>query len=162
MTEAKTFKFTFARCETSMMKYVLLAQAAATLFMVGLIWMVQVVHYPLFDRVERADFPRFAADHQWLTTWVVAPPMLVELLTALYLLWHCPEAVPAWTAWLGGGLVVLLWLATILAQVPQHNILAQGFNEAAYRALVDSNWVRTIAWSLRGVLVLWMVGRVMR
>lgn len=144
------------------MKFLLLAQAAATLFMVGLIWMVQIVHYPLFDRVERADFPRFEADHQRLTTWVVAPPMLVELLTALYLLWQRPAEVPAWTAWLGCALVVLLWLATIFAQVPQHNILAQGFDETAYRSLVGSNWLRTVAWSLRGVLVLWMVGRVMR
>lgn len=144
------------------MKYLLLAQAAATLFMVGLIWMVQVVHYPLFDRVERADFPRFEADHQRLTTWVVAPPMLVELLTALYLLWQRPEEVPAWSAWLGGGLVALLWLATIFGQVPQHNILARGFDEAAYRWLVESNWVRTVAWSARGVLVLWMLGRVMK
>jgi len=143
------------------MKLLLLAQAAATLFMVGLIWMVQVVHYPLFDRVERADFSRFEADHQRLTTWVVAPPMLIELLTALYLLWQRPAEVPAWTAWLGGGLVALIWLATIFGQVPQHNILAQGFNEAAYRALVGSNWLRTVAWSARGVLVLWMVGRVM-
>lgn len=143
------------------MKYLLLAQAAATLFMVGLIWFVQIVHYPLFDRVDRADFARFEADHQRLTTWVVAPPMLVELLTALCLLWLRPEEVPGWSAWLGAGLVVLIWLSTIFGQVPQHNILAHGFDEAAYRALVATNWLRTIAWSLRGVLVLDMIGRAM-
>ncbi|MBL8795371.1 MAG: hypothetical protein JNM56_15815 [Planctomycetia bacterium] len=144
------------------MKLLLLAQAAATLFMVGLIWMVQVVHYPLFDRVERNDFARFEADHQRLTTWVVAPPMLVELLTAVWLLGQRPHEVPAWSAWLGVVLVAVIWLSTIFAQVPQHNVLAHGFDEAAYRILVGTNWLRTVAWSVRGVLVLGMLGRVMR
>lgn len=30
---------------------ILLANVVSTLFMVGLIWMVQIVHYPLFDDV---------------------------------------------------------------------------------------------------------------
>jgi hypothetical protein len=32
-------------------KYVLLANLSATLFMVSVIWFVQMVHYPLFARV---------------------------------------------------------------------------------------------------------------
>jgi hypothetical protein len=36
-----------------MVKLVLLANLAATFFMVGLIWFVQIVHYPLFGQVGR-------------------------------------------------------------------------------------------------------------
>ena len=57
------------------MKAVLLAHFAATLFMTGVIWFVQVVHYPLFDRVQGDRFSVYAASHGRLTTWVVAPPM---------------------------------------------------------------------------------------
>ena len=37
----------------SPVKYVLLVHLAATLVMVGVIWFVQIVHYPLFSRSKR-------------------------------------------------------------------------------------------------------------
>jgi hypothetical protein len=59
------------------MKYVLLAHLAATLFMIGVIWFVQVVHYPLFSRVGPEKFSLYSEAHSRLTTYVVGPPMLV-------------------------------------------------------------------------------------
>jgi hypothetical protein len=35
------------------MKLILLTQVFATLFVVGLIWFVQIVHYPLYAHVDR-------------------------------------------------------------------------------------------------------------
>ena len=52
-----------ARCPMPMNKLVFLGCLASTLFMTGLIWFVQVVHYPLFDRVESGAFRRYHADH---------------------------------------------------------------------------------------------------
>ena len=53
----------------------LLIHAGATLYMTGLIWFVQVVHYPLMARVGEDGFAEYEKHHQRLTTWVVAPPM---------------------------------------------------------------------------------------
>ena len=55
----------------------LLACLASTLFMTGLIWFVQVVHYPLFDRVGAARFVPYHAAHSRRTSWVVAAPMAI-------------------------------------------------------------------------------------
>ena len=137
-----------------MMKSVLIAHTLSTLFMVGLIWFVQVVHYPLFSRVGTATFPAYAALHIRWTTWVVAPPMLVELLTGVLLLALRPPEVASWLLWAGLFLLVVIWSSTWLLQVPQHANLAEGFNLAAYHRLVRSNWIRTVAWSLRGALAL--------
>ena len=68
------------------MKLILLTQVFATLFMVGLIWFVQIVHYPLYANVGREQFPEYEALHNRMTTWVVGPAMLVELVTAVLLL----------------------------------------------------------------------------
>ena len=68
------------------MKLILLMQVFATLFMVGLIWFVQIVHYPLYANVGREQFPEYEALHNRMTTWVVGPAMLVELVTAVLLL----------------------------------------------------------------------------
>lgn len=67
----------------SVMTPIFIVHLAATLSMVGLIWFVQIVHYPLFAYVGAEKFIAYEAAHARLTTWVVAPPMLTEALTAL-------------------------------------------------------------------------------
>ena len=141
------------------MHWVLLANAAATIFMTGLIWFVQVVHYPLFAAVGVAEFPAYSRAHQQWTTLVVGPPMLVEALTAALLLGSRPAGVPSWSAWVGIGLVAVIWLSTALLQVPAHARLVGGFDGSVAGALVATNWIRTAAWSARAALVLWMVSR---
>ena len=142
------------------MKYVFLAHLAATLFMVGVIWFVQVVHYPLFARVGSEGFAPYSEAHSRLTTYVVGPPMLVEAATALFLVFRRPEGVPLAAVLVGLVLVAVVWLSTALLQVPRHTALGSGFDHAARSGLVLSNWVRTAAWSTRGLLVLWMAARV--
>ncbi len=129
--------------------------AAATGFMVGLIWFVQVVHYPLFSAVGDEQFPRYALAHQTRTTLVVMPPMLVELTTAALLLTIAD--IPRAPAVLGLGLLVAVWISTFAVQVPCHARLARGFHAPAHRALVATNWARTILWTARLPLALWML-----
>lgn len=136
---------------------ILLANAAATLFMTGLIWFVQVVHYPLFAAVGAAEFPAYSRSHQSLTTLVVGPPMLVEAITAAILVLARPAAIPAWLAWLGLALVGAIWLSTALLQVPAHGKLSSGFSADIGAMLVSTNWIRTAGWSLRGGVVLAML-----
>jgi hypothetical protein len=140
--------------------YFLLAHLAATLYMVGVVWFVQVVHYPLFSRVGPEEFSLYSEAHSRLTTYVVGPPMLAEAATALLLVFRRPEGVPLAAALTGLALVVVVWLSTALLQVPRHTTLGSGFDRRAWSGLVLSNWVRTVAWSARGGLVLWMAARV--
>ncbi len=137
-----------------------LAQVGTTLAMTGLVWFVQVVHYPLFAAVGSDHFVAYERRHARRTSWVVLPLMSVELATALALLVRRPEAVPAQAAWLGAGLLGVIWLSTAALQIPMHARLGRGFHARAHRLLVASNWLRTAAWSARSLLVLWMVARV--
>jgi len=139
-----------------------LVHAASTLFMVGVIAVIQVVHYPLFARVGAAGFPAYAAEHGWRITWVVGGPMLVELATAVWLVFRpLPPGVPAWMAWAGLAAVIVLWGSTVFLQVPQHEVLRGGFDPEAHRRLVVSNGLRTVVWTLRGVWVLYLLARAM-
>jgi hypothetical protein len=135
----------------------LLAHLASTVYMVGLIWFVQVVHYPLLGAVSESEFSSYEQRHMSLTTWVVGPPMLIEAATAVLLFWFRPADVPLWSVWVGGVALATIWLSTALLQVPCHEALSKGFDADVHRRLVSTNWIRTIAWSLRGLLVLWMV-----
>ncbi len=73
-----------------MLTFVLLVHIAATLFMTGLIWFVQIVHYPLFSSVGADGFVAYEAAHTARTTWVVGPPMLLEAGTAALFVWLRP------------------------------------------------------------------------
>ncbi len=143
-------------------KLILLLNVAATLYMVGLIWCIQIVHYPLFAQVGKESFAAYEIAHSRLITPVVALPMLVELVTAVFLLFRRPSAIELSEVIPGLALVLVIWLSTMFLQVPQHDILSSGFDATAHQILVDSNWLRTIAWSLRGALVLWMTAKAMR
>jgi hypothetical protein len=137
---------------------VLLIHVAATLAMVGLIWFVQIVHYALFNEVGATAFPAYHRGHMRRTTWVVAPLMLIELVTAIWLVGTYADARLLWPWW-NLGLLAAIWASTFLSQVPQHRRLAAGFDDRAQRRLLSGNWFRTLAWTVRGLLVLWALSQ---
>mgnify|MGYP001826290188 CR=1 FL=1 len=133
---------------------VLIVHAASTLMMTGLIWFVQVVHYPLFGRVGGAEFTVYAEQHQRLTTIVVGPLMLAEAVTASWLVIRPPEGASPVLTTVGLALVALLWVSTAFMQVPCHRRLSLGFDARIGRRLVRTNWLRTAAWTARSVIAL--------
>ncbi len=141
----------------SLLNAVVVLHASVTLFMCGVIWFVQVVHYPLFAAVGAPFFRNYEDQHARRTTWVVAPPMLLELASAIALVAVRPSGMPVWMPIAGLGLLAIVWGSTAWAQVPQHRILGSGFEPRAHRALVRSNWIRTVGWSARGALALAML-----
>jgi len=86
---------------------------------------------------------------------VVGPLMLAEAATAMLLLAIRPASIPMWIPVTGAALLAAIWLTTAFVSVPCHTRLADGFDAEAHRRLVDTNWIRTIAWSARAALLLW-------
>lgn len=136
---------------------ILLLHVAATWFMVGLIWLIQQVHYPLFASVGAEHFRDYEVAHTRRITPVVGVAMLTEAATGAALVFTPVGAAHPYV--LGGSLALLalIWLSTAFLQVPMHTQLSAGFDAASHRFLVRSNWLRTVAWSARGVLVLYLL-----
>lgn len=130
----------------------------ATLFMAGLIVFVQVVHYPLMARVGDASFRDYEAAHTLRTGWVVMPPMVAELGTALWLAGLPPAPGLRGLAVGGAVLVGLIWLSTALLQAPAHGRLTRGWDPAVHRFLVRSNWIRTALWLGRVPIAVVLLG----
>jgi len=127
---------------------------AATLYLVGLIWCIQVVHYPLMSFVSRDRFVGFHTRHSIRISWIVVLPMILELGAAIALAWPGATDLPSWMTVTGLALALVVWVSTFAFQVPHHRRLASGFDAEVHGALVRSNWVRTVAWTLRGVLAI--------
>lgn len=127
--------------------------------MVGLIWFVQLVHYPLFAQVGRPGFIEYQMLHMRRTAWLVGVIMPVELITGIWLVLGGVDSVPYWLPVAGMVLLGAIWLSTALWQAPLHGVLSKGFEPDVHRRLVISNWFRTTLWTMRGALVLVMLLR---
>lgn len=112
--------------------------------------MVQLVHYPSFLFVDVLNFKKFHTFHSNRISWIVAPVMLLELLTAYFLVYYDSRN---FLNWIGLALIVLIFALTAFVSVPQHNKLSCSHDEAVIRQLIASNWYRTALWSVRFVLL---------
>ena len=125
---------------------------AANLYMVGVIWFVQLVHYPLMALIPVEQGTTYATQHQRRTTWVVMPCMLLEVATAIWLGTFFPPYRTGPFA--GAGLLLaIIWLSTFFVQVPQHRRLLASHDQRIVERLVAANWIRTISWTAKAVLV---------
>jgi hypothetical protein len=139
----------------------LVVHLLATAGMVGLIWFVQVVHYPLFVAVGADQFTAYESAHRFRTGFVVGPLMGVEAAAALWIAVDPPNGVGRSAAIVGLALLALIHASTVWLQVPAHMSLSATHDAAATRAtirrLVRTNWIRTAGWTARGVVAAAMV-----
>jgi len=112
----------------------------------GLIWTIQLVHYPMLARSEEAVAAATYREHGRRIVWLVAPLMVLELAVSA-LLWLAGPA--EWWRIAQFGLVGVIWIDTATVQVPLHRQLCVAHDPEAASRLVRSNWIRTGAWTLR-------------
>ncbi len=141
--------FMFFNLDIDLLQILICVQAFGCFFMTGLIWLIQLVHYPSFEFVDKNQFSYFHEFHSKKITFIVAPVMFIELVTA-FLLCFTPEKI-----FVGNFiLVIILWALTGLVSVPIHNRLAAKYDLKNIKLLVSTNWFRTIIWNFRSILIL--------
>lgn len=136
---------------------VFLLTTLTSALMTGLIWFVQIVHYPLFREVGESAFVRYENRHTIRTGWVVVPIMIPELVFTFWLGVDPPAHINPAFVWVLIGLTVIIWLSTGLIQVPLHTRLNREWNPKHHRNLVNSNWIRTICWTLKTGICFWIL-----
>lgn len=130
-----------------------------TAFLTGLIWTIQIVHYPLFTLIPDHSFTNYEKNHVRRIGYVVGPAMLVEVLLAILLVLpgNSPPSGFIIPAYMALACLVLIWLSTWFLQVPCHNLLDQSFDLPAIKRLVITNWIRTVLWTVRTTLAGYML-----
>lgn len=123
------------------------AQLVSCLLMIGVIWVIQLVHYPSFFSIDAAVFTDFTKFHRQRISIIVMPLMLLELGTGGILAY----AYLGDLFWLGNLVgIAFIWAATMFLSVPCHQRLDVEKDLSTIRRLVSTNWPRTLLWSLRG------------
>lgn len=140
----------------------LIVHLASTLFMVGLIWTIHVVHYPLFAYVGESTYVSFQAEHVnrigklLLLPWLTEGVTLLGLLLLAFVGKHQNLRLPAFLN--GIGMAIALVISGVWS-APAHGELADGFIQSVHDRLMTANLVRTFAWTLCGISAVWLVAR---
>lgn len=125
------------------------------LYMFGVIWFVQIVHYPvfLFLNYDPAHNPYIF--QQTRSGIAMVLPMIIELVSVVLLIFiPYPNFFTVLVLLLFS---VLIWVSTFTMQVPAHNLLKKEKNEDAIKRLIYTNWFRTGLWSLKAIYLFFLL-----
>ena len=136
--------------------YLFMIHLVSTSFMVGVIWIVQLVHYPTFlfiDEQKSNDFQKF---HMSRISYIVMPAMTTELFSGIYIYIYSNMAIDSNLFLLALTILIINWIITALVFVKMHNKLLINYKIEIISLLVKWNWLRTLLWSVRLILLLRM------
>ncbi|HAW18709.1 MAG TPA: hypothetical protein DCX14_00865 [Flavobacteriales bacterium] len=133
--------------------HVFLVHVVATIFMCGLCWFVQVVHYPLFREISFSDLSNYERKNLLRTSVVAIPVMVVEMLSGLIYLYCDLDPLFA----LNMGLFVIIGISTLVFQAPIHLQISRSPTPERIEKLIQTNWIRTIAWTIRVAILFIML-----
>jgi hypothetical protein len=130
----------------------LLANLASTLLLTGLAWSLQLVQLPILTTGENPELKVRLMRHRVLNTRLMILPMATEFASAAWLAWSVRTA-PVLIAF-------LLWLIIGYATVCYsliHRKPGKDFQKLALDRLKQWNWLRTLCWTARSGILLWIV-----
>lgn len=102
-----------------------LVQIFCTFAMTGIIWFVQIVHYPLIRKVGKGRFARYVKMHLILTAFVVGPLMLLEAAAVIFGLLYATPWITDGAARFGAVLLLIIWISTFAIHLPQQRTRAR-------------------------------------
>ena len=120
--------------------------------MVGVIWVIQLVHYPSFHFIDKDIYDSFQKFHMNKISIIVVPVMILELATGLLLLLGNSKNILIIISF---GILILIWGITGLFFSDAHGKLISGYNELIVNKLVSMNWIRTVLWTFKMILLLY-------
>lgn len=131
------------------MNTLILLHFLACALMTGIIWVIQLLVYPLFQLIGEKEFSSVHEFHMKRITWIVAPLMILELGTGLLLFYRSDHIFFLWNL----VSVLSLWALTVFINVPTHNHLKYCL-DLSKSNLVLRNWPRTLIWTLRSLFLI--------
>ena len=122
----------------------------STSVMVGVIWVIQLLHYPSFHFISEKKYIEFQHFHMQRISFIVIPVMLIESASALLLAYFFRSSLTIILL----ALILGIWGITFIFFTKMHQKLTNGYDRTIVDSLVKINWSRTALWSLRLIILL--------
>ena len=124
----------------------------STSLMVGIIWVIQLLHYPTFHFIKQSDYVEFQHFHMQRISFIVVPVMIIELLSGFMLVYYFRSNLFI----LCLIILLVIWLITFVFFTKLHQSLLGGYDKIIVDKLVQINWSRTVLWSLRLIILIYI------
>ena len=109
-----------------------------------LIWMVQIIVYPTFHKIENEEFVDWHRKYCNAIGFFVLPVMTCQLVEAASACFFTVGDL----VWVKLISVLGAWIITFLISAPCHRTLQKGKDPKIIARLIRTNWWRTILWSI--------------
>ncbi len=113
----------------------LVANLAGTALMVGFIWTIQLLTYPMMKAVPADGFVAYELMHRNRVTALLAVLAPIEIVAAAGVVVFVDD-VPAWLSVGAGVLLFAIWLSTLLFYAPLHMRLS---TDSTRSSIADSS-----------------------
>ena len=137
-----------------MLDDLLIFHITSTSIMVGVIWVIQLVHYPSFKYVKDSDYIIFQKYHMSNISYIVFPVMCTELVTALFIFFSGEESLFFVLSLI---CLFLIWVITGVLFSKFHSILQTGKDLKIIEKMIKANWIRTLLWTMRLIMILFVI-----
>ena len=137
-----------------MLDDLLTTHLTSTSIMVGVIWVIQLVHYPSFKYVNESDYIIFQKYHMSNISYIVFHIMFTELTTAILIFFSGEKS---FFFMLSLICLFLIWVITGVLFTKFHNILQKGKDLKMIEKMIKANWMRTLLWTLRLIMIFFVI-----
>ena len=127
-------------------------QIVCNSYLVSLVFMTQFITYPTFLHIDKDKFSEYHRKYVNNISFIVAPVMLIELLTLLLIAYFSKDFLIIKSL----ILLLVIWLTTFFIMIPSHNKISKSFNIKEIKSLINYNWIRTILWSFKLLVIIFL------
>ena len=132
------------------MKILIYISLFSNLIMVGVSLITHFVTYPSFKLIKSSLFSEFHKSYTNKMLFIVAPVMILELISSLFLVIFDVSDNNTEIGLLIS--LLLIWFLTFFIIVPIHNKLTVNYNKDLNQKLIKYNGLRTIFWIIKLIL----------
>ena len=122
-----------------------------TCIMVGVIWVMQLVHYPSFHFIDSSRYRSFQNFHMKNISFIVVPAMIFELGSGLIILYY--NIQDSFWFFISMLMLITIWIITAVFFTALHGKLTRGYDRVIVDSLVRINWIRTGLWTARLIII---------
>lgn len=127
-------------------------QLVCNSYLVSLVFMTQFITYPTLLNIDKDKFSDYHRKYVNNISFIVAPVMLIELLTLFLIAYFSKDFLIIKSL----ILLLVIWLTTFFIMIPSHNRISKSFNIKEIKSLINYNWIRTILWSFKLLVIIFL------
>lgn len=139
---------------------IILIQCASFWFMAGVTWTLQILNYPLLEKINSGTFSSYQEAHNKRFGKVMIPGVLISVFTTILLFFGRPGEIGITVPLIQALLLLLITGSAAVYAAPAHKKLEKNFDQVPVRSLIMTNWLRLFAWISLGIGDLYLLAEI--